>query len=57
MRIRLLSNVGWVSDSVTQHLQAKNVGLQKSTNPFQDLLCVWTYPIGIQPVRQRRRKN
>jgi len=39
MRIRLLSYVGWVSDSVTQHLQGKNTGLQKA--PIQSkTFCV-----------------
>ncbi|MFZ2169989.1 MAG: pitrilysin family protein, partial [Methylococcaceae bacterium] len=32
MHIRLLSHVGWVSDSVNQHLEAKNIGLQKASS-------------------------
>jgi zinc protease len=37
MPIRLLSHVGWAGDSVTQHAEAKNSGLQKSTNPSMTL--------------------
>ena len=31
MRIRLLNSEGRASDSITQHIEAKNIGLQKAT--------------------------
>jgi hypothetical protein len=35
--LRRVSSVDWVSESVTQHIQAKNVGLQKTTTQSKAL--------------------